>query len=111
MYFDGHIHRVARVQCASELDGCPTILFATFETDPIGGGVVDHGLSVAIRISILRSITRMRRICMEEPMAHLEVQFAGLIDPSETDVGTLHATRFEETERFDERKKRETDQD
>ena len=40
----------------------------------------------------------MRRIGTGEHMTHLEVQFARLIDPAETDVGTRHATRFEEND-------------
>ena len=45
------------------------------------------------------------------PPAYLEVQFACLIDPSETDVGTRHTTSFKETERFDQREESKTDQD
>ena len=45
------------------------------------------------------------------PLAYLEVQFACLIDPAETDVGARHATRFKETERFDQREASKTDQD
>ena len=72
--FDRHVHAVTGVERTFELNGCPAIFFTAFESNPVGGGVVDHGLRVANGISVL------------------EGQFACLIDPAETNVGACHAT-------------------